>query len=510
MDTQAADFDEQSQQAEVTLAVGLSSTSAGFPTVPGYRILAEIGRGGMGVVYRAVQLGANRDVALKMILAGDRAGAEDIARFRLEAEAVARLQHPNIVAVHEVGEHAGLPFFSMEFCTGGSLANLISQRAVSPQEACGLLLKVARGAAAAHAAGIVHRDLKPQNVLLAADGTPKITDFGLAKRMSAAGAEVTAGLTQTGAMLGTPAYMAPEQAFGDSKNVGPESDVYALGAMLYTMLVGRPPFVGPTPLDTMLKVVTEEPESPRSLRRDVPQDLEVVCMKCLEKDRRKRYRSARELADDLARFLDGEAVSAVRSGILSRMVGAMDRVQLQERFASFGTILLALAPVMALPEILVAMIFWNQWPTYLLPIVQVARLAAFVAVVAAFRKGRLLPQGPAERHLWMVLGGYVLACFAMGFGSRLASHQWSSNVEVRFYQPLAALTALAFFALAATTWGYCAAIGLGFVGLVFVMAIDLQYASLEFGAAWTVVLVLLGLRLRALGKGVGADASRNA
>ena len=286
--------------------------------------------------------------------------------------------------------------------------------------------------------------------------------------------------------------MAPEQAFGDSKHVGPESDVYALGAMLYTLLVGRPPFVGPTPMDTMLKVVSEEPESPRSLRPDVPQDLEVVCMKCLEKDRRKRYRSARELADDLARFLDGEPVSAVRSGLLGRMVGAMDRVQLNEKFSSYGSILLALAPIMLIPEIVVTFVTWNDGPTLLLPLAQFGRVVAFAVTIGYFRNGRWLPNGPVERHLWLVWGGFLLCCFVFGFSTRLATDLFTARVELSLYQAFAVLSALAFFALTTSYWGYCAVVALAFLALAFVMAIDLHFAPLEFGVAWAVLLVLLG------------------
>ena len=471
-----------------------------FPNLPGYDILGELGRGGMGVVYRARQVQANREVALKMILSGECAGPAEVARFRIEAEAVAQLQHPNVVVVFEVGEHAGSPFFSMEYCPNGSLASLARGRCFSPKDASAIVHKLACGVAAAHAAGIVHRDLKPQNVLLATDGTPKVSDFGLAKRMAPSGHEGLAGLTQTGAVLGTPSYMAPEQAFGESKHVGPEADVYALGAILYTLLVGRAPFVGPTPMDTMLQVVSEDPEPPRNLRPEVPQDLDAVCLKCMEKDRRKRYPTAAELAEDLGRFLEGEPVSAVRSGLLGRMAGALDRVQLHERFAGYGSTLLVLAPIMLLPEVWVTLVTWNDWPAYYLPISQFGRTAAFLVVIGYYRNWRWLPHGPVERQLWMVLGGYLLCCFAVGHSIRLATDFRSAEIELRLYQPFAALTALAFFSLAASFWGYCALIGLGFSALAFVMAIDLRFAPLEFGLVWALVLILLGARLRALSR----------
>jgi WD40 repeat protein len=281
-------------------------------TVPGYEILEELGHGGMGVVYRARQLKLGRIVALKMILAGSHAGAEELHRFRTEAEAIARLQHPNIVQVFEVGECQGGPFFSLEFCGGGSLGKKLGGTPLTPREAVLLVEALARGMHAAHQHGVIHRDLKPANVLLAEDGTPKITDFGLAKKLD------QAGQTQVGSIMGTPSYMAPEQAAGKSAEVGPASDVYALGAILYECLTGRPPFRAATPLDTVLLVVSQEPVAPSRLQPGLPRDLETICLKCLEKEPRKRYASALELAEDLRRFQAGEPTRARPVGVWGR------------------------------------------------------------------------------------------------------------------------------------------------------------------------------------------------
>ena len=275
-----------------------------LPSVPGYEILGELGRGGMGVVYQARQLGFNRIVALKMILSGSHACAEERERFHIEAQAVARLQHPNIVQVHEVGEHEGKPFFSMEFCPGGELDRKLNATPLPPAEAAALVETLAQAVHHAHERGVVHRDLKPANVLLAEDGTPKITDFGLAKRLD------EAGRTQSGSVLGTPSYMAPEQAGGRSKEIGPATDVYALGAILYGCLTGRPPFQGPSALDTLTQVLTADPVPPRQLQPRTPHDLETICLKCLEKQPARRYATAAELADDLGRWRRGEAVRA--------------------------------------------------------------------------------------------------------------------------------------------------------------------------------------------------------
>ena len=281
-------------------------------SVPGYEILQELDRGGMGVVYKARQVGFNRIVALKMILSGAHAGAAERRRFRIEAEAVARLQHPNIVQVYEVGEHDGMPYFSMEFCPGGSLGQKLQGTPLAPKEAARLVETLAQAVQAAHDKGVIHRDLKPGNVLMAEDGTPKVVDFGLAKQMDAA------GQTQSGAVMGTPSYMAPEQAAGQVKEIGPATDVYALGAILYECLTGRPPFKGPTMLDTLTQVQSNEPVRPRQLQPTTPRELEAICLKCLEKQPRRRYGAAADLAADLGRWQRGEPV-------LARPVGAVER-----------------------------------------------------------------------------------------------------------------------------------------------------------------------------------------
>jgi WD40 repeat protein len=276
---------------------------APFPSLPGYEILGELGRGGMGVVYKARQTSLNRLVALKMVLAGSHAGPDALARFLREAEIIARLQHPHVVQVHEFGTHEGKPYFSLEYLEGGSLADKLKGEPQPPRQAAQIVQTLSRAVQAAHAQGIVHRDLKPSNVLLAADGTPKVTDFGLARQGDS-------GMTATGEVLGTPSYMAPEQAAGKDKQVGPAADVYALGALLYELLTGRPPFKGASPLDTLQMVVGADPVAPRQLQPKVPRDLETVCLKGLQKEPRQRYASAQDLAEDLRRFLAGEPIRA--------------------------------------------------------------------------------------------------------------------------------------------------------------------------------------------------------
>ena len=340
-----------------TLANAGRAASDAWASIPGYELIRELGRGGMGVVYLAWQTGLNRLTALKMILAGDFTRTRDRVRFRNEAEAVARLEHPNLVRIYEIGEHDGRPYFSMEYVPGGSLAHALRSTPLPPGKAAALAQTLARAAHAVHERAVVHRDLTPNNVLLGADGEPKIVDFGLAKLVVGGGDQ-----TESGDILGTPSYMAPEQAGGRSKEVGPAADVYALGAILYEMLTGRPPFKAETPLETLLQVVNHDPVAPRRLQPKLPRDLETVCLKCLEKDPTKRYATAQAFADDLARFLAGEP-------ILARQVGAWGRVV---KWAKRRPAIAALLVVCA-----------------------VGALAAFAAVTWEGRQARLA-QGRAE------------------------------------------------------------------------------------------------------------------
>jgi tetratricopeptide (TPR) repeat protein/tRNA A-37 threonylcarbamoyl transferase component Bud32 len=293
------------------------------PPVHGYEILDELGRGGMGVVYRARQIKLNRIVALKMILSGEFAHSEEVQRFLNEAESVAQLEHPNIIRIYDVSEHDGRPCFAMELADAGCLSDRLHGQPLPPGDAARLLETLARAMHHAHQRGIVHRDLKPVNVLLSTSGTgvdfnlhssddtwplamlqPKITDFGLAKRMD------SQGRTETGRVIGTVNYMAPEQAEGRSRDIGPHTDVYGLGAILYELLTGRPPFQADSIVATLELVRSSEPRAVRELNPACPRDLETICHKCLEKDPGRRYASAQDLADDLAHFLAGEPIKA--------------------------------------------------------------------------------------------------------------------------------------------------------------------------------------------------------
>jgi serine/threonine-protein kinase len=308
---------------EATLAVapGFEASAqavsgAAPPAVFGnYELLAEVGRGGMGVVYKARQRDLERLVAIKMVLAGHLASPADLARFHDEARAAARLHHPHVVAIYEAGQVHGQPYFAMQYVGGPSLARVLARGPLSAEAAARCLAAIARAVAHLHAHGIVHRDLKPSNILLDEAGQPYVTDFGLAKGLAG-----DSHRTSTGAIVGTASYMAPEQAAGGrSVAVGPRSDIYSLGAILYEMLTGRPPFRGETPLDTLVQVLEGEPVRPKAVNPAIPRELEVICLRCLEKAPEDRYPSATAVADDLERFLKGEEIETKHPGLWPRL-----------------------------------------------------------------------------------------------------------------------------------------------------------------------------------------------
>jgi WD40 repeat protein len=311
------------------------------PAVDGYEVVGVLGRGGMGVVYHARHLKLGRPVALKMIRAGGEAGPQELARFRTEAEAVARLRHPNIVQIYEIGEHQAQPYLALEYVEGGSLRQKLDGTPLPPRQAAALVETAARAVEHAHQRGVAHRDLTPGNLLLTSEGTPKVTDFGLAKFLTDDGA----GHTQTGMILGTPSYMAPEQVGGRSWETGPGTDVYALGAILYECLTGRPPFKAGSPMETLLQVQSMEAVPPSRLLPKVPRDLETVCLKCLEKEPRKRYPSAGELAEDLRRFLADEPIRARRASAAERAWRWCRRNRAVASLASAVALLLLLGAV---------------------------------------------------------------------------------------------------------------------------------------------------------------------
>ncbi len=285
------------------------------PSVFGdYELLEEVGRGGMGVVYRARQASLGRIVALKLMLRGANPTESDLSRFRSEAESAARLDHPAIVPIYEVGQHNTQPFFTMKYVAGTTLSHRLADGPMPPREAATLLVPICRAIQFAHEHGLLHRDLKPSNILIGDDGHPHITDFGLAKRVSN-----DAGLTASGAVLGTPSYMAPEQAAGNRGELGPPTDVYSLGTVLYQMLTGRPPFQAATAVETVLMVLEQEPLPPRLVNPGADRELEMIALKCLQKPPELRYATAGQLADDLEAYLADEPTAA-RSGVFSQVI----------------------------------------------------------------------------------------------------------------------------------------------------------------------------------------------
>jgi hypothetical protein len=474
----------------------------GVPGVPGYEIEGELGRGGMGVVYKARQLGLNRPCALKMILAGGHAGADELARFRTEAEAIARLQHPHIVQVYEIGTQEGRPFFSLEYCAGGSLDRRLNGKPIDPREAAALVKALAEAMAAAHGANVIHRDLKPANVLLSCAvglGSPKVTDFGLAKKLD------EAGQTRTGAVMGTPSYMAPEQAAG-RKDVGPAADVYALGAILYECLVGRPPFVAATPLDTLLQVMEHTPTPPQVLNPAVPRDLQTVCLKCLEKEPNRRYAGAAELADELGRWLGGETIQASSHNLLGRVVAALERSQYDVQFAAWGSMLLGFAAVIGVGHLATtAVLLRNATQDAVLPValIHAGMLGAVAALFWRSRPEGVLPRTTAERQLWCVVGGFVAACVLMGLTDRLMATPARPHEPLRLYPPFLVLSGLTFLMLGSSYWGGCYLFAAGFWVLAVVLPGQPKLGPAAFGLMWTAALATVGWRLRRLGKKAG-------
>jgi serine/threonine-protein kinase len=373
-------------------------------TLGDYELVEEIGRGGMGVVYRAVQKSLGRTVALKMLLRRDLASRADLARFRSEAEAAAQLDHPGIVSIFEVGECDGHPFYSMRFIEGTTLAKQLASVPIPPRDGAALLARVADAVQAAHDRGVLHRDLKPSNILIDATGRPHVTDFGLAKRI-----EADQSVTHTGAILGTPCYMSPEQAAGSRGDVGPTSDVWSLGAILYQMLTGRPPFQAASPMDTLLAVLETDPPAPRVVAPGVNRDLEMIALKSLQKPQELRYASAGALAADLRAFLAGETIAARRGGladIAARLFRETHHAVVLENWGLLwmwhSVVLLGLCVT---TDVLAWQGVTTRWP-YL--VLWAGGLALWAPIFWALRH-RTGPVTAVERQIAHIWGGSVIA-----------------------------------------------------------------------------------------------------
>lgn len=494
--------------------VGAATTAAAALSVQmrfgEFELIEEIARGGMGVVYRARQVELDRIVALKMILTGQLASEEEVGRFRVEALAAAQLEHANIVSIYDVGEVDGQHYFSMEYVKGANLSKLLGVGVLPGRKAAEYIEQVARAVHYAHERGILHRDLKPGNILVNEQNQPKITDFGLAKLMPATGGPPSArrasDLTRTGRVMGTPGYMSPEQASGQSRELGPACDVYGIGAVLYELLTGRPPFRGESDLETVLQVLNQDPVPPRLLHPNVDVDLETICLKCLEKDPALRYPSAAALADDLHRYLHGEAITARSINLLERLTRTLAHSQHDKHFRHWGLGLMVFALIIFVAHAsTTTLLEWDVLPEaycYMVP-----RFVEFllIGIVLWYSRPRsLLPTNAAERLIWAVWIGYLIAFATLSWGLRELG---LSRVEV--YPASAILSGLAFFIMGCHVWGGCYVIGVAFMIAGSLMTLHIKYSPgtelspLIFGTMWGLALLVVGVRYWRMGKAIG-------
>jgi serine/threonine protein kinase len=475
-----------------------------LPQVAGYEILEVIGHGGMGVVYKARQLGLNRIVALKMVLAGIKASPISLARFRAEAEAVAHLDHPNIVQIYEIGDHEGSPFLALEYVGGGSLAQQLDGTPLAAKQAAQLILSLARAVEHAHQRGIVHRDLKPANVLLLTNSTPKITDFGLAKR-----ADSDQIHTQTGAILGSPSYMAPEQAIGATDKISPATDIYALGAILYELLTGRPPFKGASLMETIEQVREHEPAPIRSLQPKTPRDLETICLKCLEKQQHRRYSSAADLADELELFLRGDPISAHSLTLLDQVARTISHHSFDARFRTFANRMLLFAPMPLIVHLTAYWIFAKK-PYYPLAMVLTTACLLFTMVPALIITGtptlRNLPTWQ-KRHFMTVWIGHMIAMLVILFAVWVATPPDRPQLLLLVYPLWAATAAMSFLAHATEAGMYYMVGGVLFC-VSLLMALTPTWAPLEVAFFMSANLFFQATYLRRLTHQPQLDSSK--
>jgi serine/threonine protein kinase len=493
----------RSHEEALASATEVGASTGGRRRFGPYEILEEIGRGGMGIVFKARQPALDRIVALKVIVPGNLSAEDELVRFRTEVEATARVHHPNIVQIHEVGEHAGQHFYSMEFIDGPSLARKLEPGPLPGRQAARYVATIARAIHHAHANGILHRDLKPGNVLLDGEDQPHVTDFGLAKKLGCDSSQ-----TRTGAVLGTPSYMAPEQAAGRTRELGPACDVYGLGAVLYELLTGRPPFRSDTPLDTLLHVLDRDPAPPRLLNPKVENDLETICLKCLEKDPKRRYASAQALADDLTRYLNGESISARSFNVIDRLTRTLDRSQYDIEFGSWGWMMMAFGAIVAVSHVLIDVLIRTNQSGWVIGTSRGVPLVLMALVFWRYRRSRLLPSSQAERQLWTIWIGYLVACAVMALlHRRLLAHDVIARGpggpehwhELILYPTQCILSGLAFFVMGSCYWGRCYAIGVAFFALAFLMIFELSWAPIAFGLVWAGAFATIGLHLLRLG-----------
>lgn len=449
-----------------------------------YELLEELGRGGMGVVYRARQIGLDREVAVKMTLRGELSSVEDRKRFRAEAEAAARLDHTGIVPVHEVGELEGRPYFSMKYIRGPTLSQMLANGPLPPHEAARILTAVARAIHFAHKNGVLHRDLKPSNILIDEDGQPHLTDFGLAKQIADA-----ASITKSGAVLGTPAYMAPEQAGGARGEVSPASDVYSLGAILYHMLTGRPPFQAASPVDTVLMVLEQDPAPPRVVNAKADRDLEMIALRCLQKPPDLRYESAESLSGDLDAYLEDRPIAA-RSGrflqVLSRLFRETHHATVLENWGllwMWHSLVVLIA--CSLTNVLYLLELHERWHYVTL---WTAGLGAWAAVFWALRR-RVGPVTFVERQIAHVWAAAMVAIGLLFFVE--TAFGWG---ELELAPVLGLITGMMFFIKAGILSGSFYIQAAALFCTAFVMALFPRYSHFIFGVVAAACFFFPGLK----------------
>lgn len=453
-----------------------------------YVIESEIARGGMGVIYRAHQKGLDRPVAIKLIGSGILASDEERKRFRIEAEAAAKLDHPGIISIHEIGQWNGHEYFSMTFVDGPTLQKFVDERSMNDAKVASIVRDVAQAVGYANSAGIVHRDLKPENILINQDGRPLVADFGLAKLHR----EGTM-LTRTGQVLGTPHYMSPEQASGRTATAA-ASDIYSLGAILFALITGVPPHQGDHPAEVLRKVLQDEPMPPRSIRPNVPRELENICMKALRFEPENRYQSANDLADDLDRFLRGETTTAASSGLIERVAREIGRDQHQDHFQQWPATLLLLGWIIFAAHLLIFVLLEIGLPNeiaYWPP--RLTMLLLIVVTIYRARDGSLSPRSIAERPVWSIWLGYLSALAVINcllYMGRL-NHDFGGIYEgigtithAALFPLASALSGFAFVAMSGHIWGGSALCGVAFFAIAPLTALFPRIAPLLFGSTY--------------------------
>ena len=449
------------------------------------------------MVYKARQISLNRIVAPKMIRSGQLATPEEVERFHREAEAAANLQHSNIVAIHEVGEHERQHFFSMDYVEGKSLAQMNREDPLTIKRAARYVQQIAEAIDYAHRQGVLHRDIKPSNILIDSFDQARITDFGLAKLVKGG-----SDLTISGQPLGTVPYMSPEQAIGRSNQVGPASDIYSLGAVIYELLTGRPPFCGKSNVEILLQIRDNDPELPQKHNPQVPRELAMICLKCLEKEPERRYRSAGELADDLARFLDGESISITSTSLFERLTREFERSHHDVELCTWSEMTLWAAGIVFVTH-MVVFALWH-WDIPHLPfwhaMVRGMEFVTIALMLWAYRRQWYPPRGMPARQCWAIWIGYLSGSVVLTAAGYLSAAPGQQFNELTLYPQYAVLISIGFFVLGSSYWGYCFAFGVGFLALAIAMSLLLNWAPLVFALAHRAVFLGSGAPTSPLSK----------